>query len=92
MYSCAYSLNFQVPASVPPSYQVSAAASGVASVGVPKPDYPSAHSFLALTTSVTITGGILNPLSLSFGIPALVLAVLVSVNYRNSSFCSDDKC
>ena len=42
------------------------------------PGYPAAHGFLVLALVITVIMGILNPLSLAFGIPAVILAVLVS--------------
>ena len=73
----------QVPVSAgaPPSYQVSVAAAAAGDLsGVSKPDYPSAHSFLVLAVSVTITCAIFNPPSLFFGIPALTLAIVVCIS------------
>ena len=42
-----------------------------------KPNYPGPHTFIMFTLVTTIICGLLNLLSLSFGIPALVLAAMV---------------
>ena len=46
--------------------------------GYPKPDYPAPHSFIALVVTVTIICGLLDLLSLAFGIPAIICALIVS--------------
>ena len=43
----------------------------------PPPDHPAPHDFFILTLVTTIICGILNLISLAFGIPAIVLAALV---------------
>ena len=70
-------MHMQLPAGVPPSYQVSA----VTNYGVASPTaYPAPHGFLLLAIAVTIICGILNLASLICGISALSLAIMVS-NY-----------
>ena len=46
--------------------------------GVTTPDYPGPHSFLVLSVVITTICGILNLLSLACGVPAIILAGLVS--------------
>ena len=48
-----------------------------AMVVAPPPGHPAPHDFLMLAMVTTIICGILNLLSLAFGIPAIVLAALV---------------
>ena len=48
----------------------------------PPPDRPAPHDFFMLALVTTIICGILNVLSLVFGIPAVSLATLVC-NYRS---------
>ena len=43
----------------------------------PPPDHPAPHDFFMLALVTTIICGILNLLSLAFGIPATVFAALV---------------
>ena len=43
----------------------------------PRPDHPAPHDFLMLALVTTIICGILNLLSLAFGIPAIILAAMV---------------
>ena len=45
---------------------------------VQPPNYPGPHDFFMLSLVTTIICGILNLVSLSFGMPAIVLAVMVS--------------
>ena len=45
--------------------------------GAPPPDRPAPHNFFMLALVTTIICGILNVLSLVFGIPAVSLAALV---------------
>ena len=49
----------------------------------PPPDHPAPHDFLMLALVTTIICGILNLLSLAFGIPAIVLAALVCMHAIN---------
>ena len=46
----------------------------------PSPDYPAPHDFLMLAMVTTIICGILNLVSLAFGIPAIIFAVVVSLS------------
>ena len=43
-----------------------------------KPNYPGPHTFFMFALITTIICAILNLLSLAFGIPAVILAALVS--------------
>ena len=45
----------------------------------PPPNYDAPHDFLALALVTTIICAILNLISLAFGIPAIVLSVMVSL-------------
>ena len=47
-------------------------------IAVPPPDHPAPHDFLILALVTTIICGILNLVSLAFGIPAIILAVMVT--------------
>ena len=47
-----------------------------------KPDYPGPHSFIILAVVVTTICGVLNLLSFACGVPAIILAVLVSINCK----------
>ena len=44
---------------------------------VPRPDYPGPHNFIVFVMIVTVLCGILNILSLAFGIPAMICALMV---------------
>ena len=46
-------------------------------VSQPPPNYDAPHDFLMLAMVATIICGILNLLSLSFGVPAIVLSAMV---------------
>ena len=48
-----------------------------AMVAAPPPDHPAPHDFFMLALVTTIICGILNLLSLAFGIPAIILAAMV---------------
>ena len=52
-------------------------------VSQPPPNYDAPHDFLMLALVTTIICGILNLLSLAFGIPAIVLAALVCMHAIN---------
>jgi hypothetical protein len=47
-------------------------------VSQPLPSYDAPHDFLMLAMVATIICGMLNLLSLAFGIPAIVLSALVT--------------
>ena len=48
-----------------------------AMVAAPPPAYPAPHDFFMLAMVTTIICGILNVISLAFGIPAIILAIMV---------------
>ena len=45
----------------------------------PPPDHPAPHDFFILALVTTIICGILNLISLAFGIPAIIFAALVNI-------------
>ena len=57
--------------------QVSPGYPTIANPSVPRPDYPGPHNFIAFVMIVTVLCGILNMLSLAFGIPAMICALMV---------------
>lgn len=62
----------QITISMPESRYVGAG-------GVINPDYPGPHSFIVLAVVITAICGVLNLLSLACGVPAIILAGLVSI-------------
>ena len=48
-------------------------------VATPPPNFDAPHDFLALALVTTIICAILNLISLAFGIPAIILSVMVSL-------------
>ena len=44
-----------------------------------KPDYPGPHSFIILAVVLTVICGVINLLSFGCGVPAIILAGLVSI-------------
>ena len=50
-----------------------------AMVAVPPPAYDAPHDFLIVAMVTTIICGLLNLISLAFGIPAIILAAMVTI-------------